>query len=189
MVRAPECYHREARKGEDMNLEHALTLVDYHCWARDRMLDALEPLTHEQYTRDMGNSFRSVRDTIVHVYGADLVWYERWRGGSPRALVDPSGFPDVPSLRHAWMELERMYRAHVEEIGDDGLGRVLHYSLLNGQPCSNAFWEILQNVVNHGSYHRGQLTTMLRQLGATAPKPMDVIVFYRERHAEAAAVR
>ena len=43
-----------------MNLEQSVTLVDYHCWARDRILDAVRPLTHEQYTRDMGNSFRSI---------------------------------------------------------------------------------------------------------------------------------
>jgi uncharacterized damage-inducible protein DinB len=176
-------------QGEAMNLEQSVTLVDYHCWARDRILDAVQPLTHEQYTRDMGNSFRSIRDTLVHIYGADLVWYERWRGGSPRALADPSGFPDVPSLRRAWTDLGRMYREHVEELGEDGISRVLHYHLLNGQPCANAFWEMLQHVVNHGCYHRGQLTTMLRQLGATAPKPMDLIVFYRERQAGAGTVR
>ena len=166
-----------------MTLEQVRTLIDYHYWARDRILDALEPLTVEQYTRDMGNSFRSIRDTIVHIYGADRVWYERWRGGSPRALVDASEFPDVVSVRQAWMELERGYRAHVEELGNAGIGRILNYTLLNGQPCSNVFWQMLQHVVNHASYHRGQLTTMLRQLGGALPKPMDLIAFYRERQA------
>jgi uncharacterized damage-inducible protein DinB len=166
-----------------MNLDDVRTLLDYHYWARDRMLDALEPLTPEQYTRDMGNSFRSVRDTVVHIYGADLVWYERWRGRSPRALVDASEFPDLVSLRQEWIELERKCRTHVEELGDAGIGRTLDYTLLSGQPCSNAFWQMLQHVVNHGSYHRGQLTTMLRQLGGAAPKSMDLIAFYRERQA------
>jgi uncharacterized damage-inducible protein DinB len=40
---------------------------------------------------------------------------------------------------------------------------------------------MLQHVVNHGSYHRGQVTTMLRQLGAKPPQSMDMIMFYRER--------
>jgi uncharacterized damage-inducible protein DinB len=42
---------------------------------------------------------------------------------------------------------------------------------------------MLQHVVNHGSYHRGQVTTLLRQLGAPAPKSVDLIAFYRERAA------
>jgi uncharacterized damage-inducible protein DinB len=40
---------------------------------------------------------------------------------------------------------------------------------------------MLQHVVNHGTYHRGQITTMLRQLGAEPPKSTDLIAFYRER--------
>jgi uncharacterized damage-inducible protein DinB len=41
------------------------------------------------------------------------------------------------------------------------------------------FWQMLQHLVNHGSYHRGQVTTMLRQIGASPPKPMDMIAYYR----------
>ena len=47
------------------------TLLDFHYWARDRMLDAIEPLTPEQWTRDLGSSFRSVRDTVAHIYAAE----------------------------------------------------------------------------------------------------------------------
>jgi uncharacterized damage-inducible protein DinB len=168
-----------------MNLDELRTLLDYHYWARDRMLDALEPLIPEQYTRDMGNSFRSLRDTVVHIYGADLVWYERWQGRAPRALADPSEFPDVPAVRRAWMELEAKYRACVEDLGEVGIARSFEYTLFSGQPSSNVFWQMLQHVVNHASYHRGQMTTMLRQLGGGAPKPMDLIAFYRERQAGA----
>jgi uncharacterized damage-inducible protein DinB len=38
---------------------------------------------------------------------------------------------------------------------------------------------MVQHVVNHASYHRGQITTMLRQLGAPPAKPMDMIAYYR----------
>ncbi len=51
-----------------MTLEEAITLVDYHYWGRDRMLEAVDALTPEQYTKDLGNSFKSVRDTVVHTY-------------------------------------------------------------------------------------------------------------------------
>ena len=44
-------------------------------WARDRVLDAVAVLTPEQYTRDLGNSFKSIRDTLVHSYSAEWVWY------------------------------------------------------------------------------------------------------------------
>jgi len=66
-----------------MNLQDLRTLLDYHYWARDRMFEVLEPLTREQVERDMGNSFKSIRDTVTHLYAADWVWYSRWQGVSP----------------------------------------------------------------------------------------------------------
>jgi uncharacterized damage-inducible protein DinB len=53
--------------------------------------------------------------------------------------------------------------------------------LLSGQPGSTVFWQMAQHVVNHATYHRGQVTTMLRQLGVEPAQAMDLIAFYRER--------
>jgi uncharacterized damage-inducible protein DinB len=165
-----------------MTAEEALTLVEYHYWARDRILDAIEPLTPEQYRKDLGNSFKSVRDTVVHTYGAEWVWHSRWVGISPPNLPDASAFPDVTSIRAAWSELEAKVRAFVESLSaGNELARVINYRMLSGQAAESAFAHMLHHVVNHASYHRGQVTTMLRQLGAPAPKSQDMILFYRER--------
>ncbi len=164
-----------------MNLQDALTLVDYHYWARDRMLDAVERLTPEQYTRELGNSFKSVRDTVVHTYSAEWNWYSRWVGTSPTSMLDPAEFPDVATVRRAWHSQEQKLRLFVESLGDASLMRVLEYRLMNGDPAKSVFWHMLQHVVNHATYHRGQVTTMLRQLGAPAPQPQDLIRYYREK--------
>jgi uncharacterized damage-inducible protein DinB len=159
------------------------TLVDYHYWARDRMLDAVAALTPEQYLGDLGNSFKSVRDTAVHTYAAELIWHLRWTGTSPPSLIDPAEFPDVAGLRAAWTAHEDRLRSFVAALGEGGAERVFEYRLMNGQECRSPFWQMLQQVVNHASYHRGQITTMIRQLGAAAPKGQDLITFYRERGA------
>jgi len=156
------------------------TLLDFHYWARDRMLDAIEPLTPEQWTQDLGNSFRSVRDTVAHIYSAEWVWYERWRGNAPAALLSADQFPDVAAIRRAWTEHEQSVRALVDEFGEDGVARVIPYTLFSGVASASPFWQMLQHVVNHASYHRGQVTTMLRQLGAAPAKSCDMITFYRE---------
>lgn len=51
-----------------MNIQDLRTLLDYHYWARDRMLAALVPLTHDQFVRELGSSFTSIQDTLGHVY-------------------------------------------------------------------------------------------------------------------------
>jgi uncharacterized damage-inducible protein DinB len=156
------------------------TLLDFHYWARDRMLEAIEPLTPEQWTRDLGNSFRSVRDTVAHIYAAEWVWYERWRGNAPAALLSADQFPDVATIHRAWTEHERRVRALLDELAEDGVARVIPYTLFSGVASASPFWQMLQHVVNHASYHRGQVTTMLRQLGAGPAKSCDMITFYRE---------
>ena len=164
-----------------MTLEDVRSLLDYHYWARDRMLAALDPLSPELYTRDMGSSFRSIRDTVVHVYAAEWVWHERWRGASPTALLDPAEFPDVAGLRDRWIALERQVRGYVDEAGDAGLARVHEYRLFSGTQGRSPLWQMVQHVVNHATYHRGQVTTMLRQLEAAPARSLDLIAFYRER--------
>jgi uncharacterized damage-inducible protein DinB len=164
-----------------MTYQDLRTLLDFHYWARDRMLEALEPLTPEQFTRDLGSSFRSIRDTVAHTYAAEWVWYMRWRGTSPTALLSADQFPDVATLRRTWVEHEQHVRALLAEIGEAGVERVMSYTLLSGASSASPFWQMLQHVVNHASYHRGQVTTMLRQLGAEPAMSCDMITFYRER--------
>lgn len=162
-----------------MTLQDLRTMLDYHYWARDRLLDALDPLSPEQFTRDLGSSFKSIRDTVAHTYAAEWAWHQRWLGQSPTALLQYDQFADVASVRAAWAALEAKMRAFLDELGEAGIARVFEYKLLNGQPGATPLWQMLQHVVNHASYHRGQVTTMLRQIGAAPAKSMDMIAFYR----------
>jgi uncharacterized damage-inducible protein DinB len=164
-----------------MTFDDLNSLVDYNYWARDRVLDAVSALTPEQFTRNLGNSFSSVRDTIAHICDAESIWLSRWRGGQPTGFQNAERIADVASARAEWANLEAGMREFVRELGPARVERVMEYKDFRGAVRSNAFCEMLQHVVNHGSYHRGQVTTMLRQLGAKPPQYMDIIVFYRER--------
>ena len=165
----------------DMDLKDLRTLLAYHYWARDLILEAVTPLTPEQFTRSVDSSFKSVRDTVAHIYAADRVWYTRWLGESPSSLIAYETFPDVDSIRRAWVDLEGEVRRFVEGLGEAGVSRVFEYKLLSGATGASPFFQMLTHVVNHGSYHRGQVTTLLRQLGAPPPKSTDMITFYRLR--------
>ncbi len=164
-----------------MNPQDALILLDYHYWARDRVHDAIDALSLEQYTRALGSSFTSVHETVVHTYSAEWNWYLRWTGASPASMLDPKTFPDRWSVRRAWIDQEAKVRGFVGGLDQQGLDRRLDYKLMNGEAAQSVFWHMLQHVVNHATYHRGQITTMIRQLGAPAPEPQDLIRFYRER--------
>jgi uncharacterized damage-inducible protein DinB len=166
-----------------MTFEDLQTLLEYHYWARDRVLDAAAAISPQKYTEDLGSSFPSIRDTLAHTYTAEWIWHARWQGVSPPAPLPFDQFPDVASLRSAWMELERRNRAFLATLGEPGIMRTFDYRTLSGLAGSSPFWQMLQHVVNHASYHRGQVTSMLRQVGAQPGKNMDMITFYRERRA------
>jgi uncharacterized damage-inducible protein DinB len=140
----------------------------YNRWANDRILDAAGALTDEAFGRDMGSSFPSVRETLVHVMGAEWIWLRRWKGESPREM--PSGWStlDRPALRAAWHALDAERADWLALLAEADLDRVVDYHNTKGEPHRRRIWQMMRHVVNHSSYHRGQVTTMLRQLGAPA---------------------
>jgi uncharacterized damage-inducible protein DinB len=160
-----------------MNKTDLQHLIDYHYWARDRLLAAVERLSPDQFTKDLGSSSPSVRDTVGHLYFAEWAWNERWHGRSPTAPPPP--FEDAASVKQAWTTLESQVRGFVKELTDDDISRVIEYRLLSGTPGASAIWQMVHQVVNHASYHRGQVTTMIRQLGGVPPQSMDLITWFR----------
>jgi uncharacterized damage-inducible protein DinB len=164
-----------------MRPQELRTLIDYHYWARDRVLAAIEPLSPEQFVRDVGSSFPSVRDTLAHLHGAEWVWLQRCEGKSPTAHLPLDRFADVHAVRAAWGDTESGLRALVHDLDDEGTERAISYQLFNGTAGTTRVWQLLQHLVNHATFHRGQLATMLRQLGAGPAASMDLIAFHRER--------
>jgi uncharacterized damage-inducible protein DinB len=156
-----------------------LELLEYHRWATNLTVDAVRALTPEQFTRDLGSSFPSVRDTLVHAFSADRAWLGRLEGHSP-PRANASEFTDLASLLEVWEPVLTRWPVLVASLGDPG--RLIDYKSLAGEPFTNPLGQIVRHVVNHGTYHRGQITTMLRQLGAQAISS-DLIGFYRERNA------
>jgi uncharacterized damage-inducible protein DinB len=161
-------------------------LYAFNQWANRRTLDACAALTPEQFTRDLKSSFPSVRDTLAHIYGAEWVWMERFEGRAPMGLPPGTDFSDFAEVRARLEEMDAKLLEYVDALGDADLDRVVESTSFAGKRISGPLWSILQHVANHSTYHRGQITTMLRQLGAKAVS-MDLIAFYRERAANASA--
>lgn len=164
-----------------MNLAYLQTLLDYHYWARDIVLDAVTGIPRDKFTAPVISSFGSLRDTVAHTYAADWIWFQRWTGQAPKTLIAYDQFPDATSIRVAWKDLESSTRQFVTNLGEAGVNKRFDYALLSGTPDTAPFWEMLVHVVNHGTYHRGQVTTLMRQLGEKPPKPTDMIAFFRTR--------
>jgi uncharacterized damage-inducible protein DinB len=162
-----------------MSPEEMQLLFDYNAWANRRVLAAAEKLTTQQFLDPLHSSFSSVRDTLAHIYGAEWAWLERFQGRSPSALPNVEDFRDVTDLRDKWLEQEGRLLAFVRGLSQADLDREMEYKTFKFGVYRNPLWQSMQHVVNHGTYHRGQVTTLLRQLGAQ-PILTDLMHFYRE---------
>jgi uncharacterized damage-inducible protein DinB len=169
-----------------MNIQDFRVLYDFNSWANGRILEACSALSAEQFTRNLNNSFPSVRDTLFHICGAEWIWLERWHGRSPTSIPSAADCPNLEAVRRRSAEVEHDLSDYVASLTPEDLQRVMNFKTLAGVSYSQPLWQCLQHVANHSTYHRGQVATMLRQLGAK-PVSTDMIAFYRERNAGAGA--
>src|SRR5574341_212131 len=160
-----------------MQKQDILTLYEYNGWANARILGAVEPLPPEAFQRDLKNSFPSVRDTLVHILGAEWIWLRRWQGESLSKGLPAAEFPTVASLKDRFATLDRERRAFLDTVSEERLGQPFGYRDMAGNAHSLRLVDSLQHLANHGTYHRGQITTMLRQLGVK-PVSTDMSRFY-----------
>ena len=99
-----------------------------------------------------------------------------------QGLQKPAPLRDLDAARREWVGLEREMCEQLPKIGPNAVQRRIDYQYLRGDNQWDIVWQMLHHMVNHGTYHRGQITTMLRQMGTVPPPSMDLIVFYRERN-------
>ncbi|MBI2406673.1 MAG: DinB family protein [Gemmatimonadetes bacterium] len=156
------------------------TLLAYNHWANALTFDAADALTEAQRREPIVSSFPSVAATLAHMAGAEWVWLRRWKGESPSAVPEWVREADIATVRAQLAEIERERDEYLASLSADDVEREVEYRTLSGAAGRTKLSDLIRHVVNHASYHRGQVTTMLRQLGATPPGT-DYVLYLRVR--------
>jgi len=151
-------------------------LYAFNRWATLRFLGAADGLTEEELARDMKSSFPSVLATLTHMYGAEWIWLERWRGRVPDSFPQRDALTSVAAVREHFGALWADQGAFLEALTDADLTRSVGWRSLAGDEYTGRLGDLLRHVVNHATYHRGQLATLVRQLGHTPP-PTDLVLY------------
>ena len=187
-----------------MDLADIRTLYAYNRWASRRLFAALDKLSEQQFATQVQSSFPSIRETVFHILFAEWLWLKRWQGTSPRStLPDPDASPAtwdtlspggrpsakdlamLPALKAFANSIEQERKDFLRGLNDDVLQAPLQFSDMAGTPYAEPLVHLMQHVANHSSYHRGQVTTLLRQLGAETAA-LDMVYFFREGGEKAA---
>ena len=161
-----------------MTTQDFKTLFEFNYWANARTLQAVDSLSEEKLYVDLKNSFGSIHGTLVHLCGAEDIWLQRMNGADPGKFIRKDNYPTYASVKTKWNEVETGWKHYVSTLTDNELLKTLIFHNLKGEKVTQIVWQSLQHLVNHSSYHRGQITTMIRQSGGT-PNGTDLIAFYR----------
>jgi uncharacterized damage-inducible protein DinB len=163
-----------------MDPETIQCLYDFHYWARDRLLPAIEPLPESQYTQQMPGGWGSLADTLAHMVAAEEIWLARLQGSSPTRLAGLTDMPTFAAMRQRWAASEAAYQSYLNRADAAELARLCEYKDTKGNHFSNPVWQLLLHVLNHATEHRAQISTMLASIGVSHPG-LDMILFWRER--------
>ncbi len=158
-----------------------LTLFDYNYWANARVLDACAQVTPEQFVTPARLSHSSLRGTLAHILGTEIVWRMRCQQGlSPAAVPGEREFPSLEALVERWNEEEKAMRAFLESLDAEKLEQPVRYQTTKGVPYENILWTLLVHIVNHGTQFRGEAGVALTEYGHS-PGDLDLIRFLRSQ--------
>lgn len=145
------------------------SMIECHFWANQAMLDSLELLAPEQFTQHVESSFPSVQATAAHILNSERFLLGNLRGERLPAL-DPEALKTVSGLRSAWGETEALWRAQIDHLDEAALTADLTFRFGSGQTVTLKAWQVIHQFLVHTPYHRGQVITLLRQVGGTVFK-------------------
>jgi uncharacterized damage-inducible protein DinB len=149
-----------------MNTTHFQKLFEYNYWAHRIVWDCVLKLSDEQYYRPCDYSIGSVHNQVAHTYAGEYLWLGRVRQDPLPRFPALDEYPDRVSLRAAWDELEREWRGFVNQLDDQALAESLEYVSINGnRKRTTPLWEMLTQILNHGTDHRAQTLALIHQVG------------------------
>ena len=162
-----------------MFTESIQALASYNLWANEQFALSLQNLTYEQFTAVIPSSFPSILKTVAHIHGAEGVWHQRLENVKPTVFYELPDDANGQDELSKWLNVSRGLTNLVLSYTEAQLMDSCHYTIRNGNAYTNQRWQMIQHCFNHSTYHRGQLVTMMRQVGVNTIPNSDLISYYR----------
>jgi uncharacterized damage-inducible protein DinB len=143
-------------------------LVNYEMWALGRLLEAIEQTPAPRYKSQL---------LFAHILNAYRLWHDRIAGNE--ATTGPWDERSIEECHTMLAELERDFAALAEKRSPEQLAQIISYKNTKDTAYDNTLGDILQHLVLHSAYHRGQVNMLIRQAGGQ-PAMIDYIGFARE---------
>lgn len=154
-------------------------LIAYSAWATNRVFDAIAAMPEAEITRDMKSSHRSIHGTLVHMISAERIWLGRLLGRPEADVLTERDAPTLASLRTVWEQAGYDMAHYLGTVNDRSLQETLTAPSPKGGSFTHQISQVIAHIVDHSTYHRGQVITLMRQMGVVPPNT-GMISFFRE---------
>lgn len=161
-----------------MSLAEIHDLIAYTEWATALLVGALRRIPDAARRRHDASAFGSLHGTFTHLIAAEWIWMERWQGRPAPAPPSWVGEASFDELVAQLASVEDARRTWLRGLSEADLARPITYRTFAGVESANPIGELVRHVVNHGTYHRGQISMRIRQLG-DQPPTTDYIAWLR----------
>jgi uncharacterized damage-inducible protein DinB len=161
-------------------IDDLLALYAYNRWADDRVVAAARRLTSEQYLQEPTPGWSSTRATLVHLADATNMWARRLRGEAVTARATEAEFPTLDDAARLFDTAHDAFDRLLPTFTPERLAAVWTYRTLEGRELRLPLWAVLRHVVNHATYHRGQVASKLKRLGVD-PLATDFVLWAIEQ--------
>jgi uncharacterized damage-inducible protein DinB len=165
-----------------MNVAEVRELFAYNAWANRQFFTTLATVSSEAYLRDLKSSHGGLHGTLCHIVWAEELWLNRWLGRPNPATPQGKDLASLAAAAERWEGVETERARLLDGLTERRLGDRLTVAPSSGGQFVHTFRQMFRHAIDHSSYHRGQLVTLLRQVGATPPNT-GLIVFYRSHSA------
>lgn len=152
----------------------------YNAWANQVLTDAILEMDEHTHQQIVKSSFPNLYATVLHMWDAESIWWQRMEGHAQLLIPSKEFNPTMKEAVNGLLNQSREWSNWVNRVTEDQLLKEFSYKNLKGEAFHSGVWQVVHHLLNHGTYHRGQLVTMMRELGAVVIPATDFIHWYRK---------
>lgn len=152
----------------------------FNVWANGKFVEILKTVDENIFEQEVISSFPSLRKTILHIWDAEFIWLKRIEGLSLSEFPSKHFTGNKEECLNGFLEHSKRFADYMEAKDKAYFESKIDFKTLNGDAFSESVEGIIYHVVNHGTFHRGQLVTMMRTLGITTVPSTDLIRYLRQ---------
>jgi len=161
--------------------ELMVSFASYNYWANQELTKTWLSLSAEQQEAEVKSSFSSLKATVIHMWDAESIWWQRMKLQENIMVPSLTFHPTTQEGVNGLLLQSKDWSDWVVQASAPQLEHVFSYQNTKKELFKQPIWQMLLHLFNHGTYHRGQLVTILRQLGQEKLPQTDFIYYTRSR--------